>query len=297
MIDRAPWSALALPVAALVLAMASIQIGAAIAQSLFPAIGPAGTVALRVGLAAVILLAVRRPSPRLDREALAAILPYGAALGLMNLLFFLALQRIAQGVAVAAEFTGPLVLAALSGRSRWDLAWLALAAGGIVLLAPTGGRGAVDPLGLGLAIGAGGFWAAYILFGQRAGRLDPGAATAWGMTVAALVVLPFGVAQAGTRLLDPGHLPVALGVAVLSSAAPYSLEMYGLARLPKATFSTLMSLEPAIGALAGAAWLRQALTLRQALAMGFIMLASLGAALTFARRSARGALPPGFGLD
>ncbi|HUO22848.1 MAG TPA: EamA family transporter [Caulobacteraceae bacterium] len=288
---------IAAPVLAIVLGMVSIQVGAAIAQGLFVKVGPAGAVALRTGLAALILFAVNRPSPRLDRAALLAVAPYGAALGLMNLLFFAALQRIPQGVAVAAEFTGPLILAGASGRSWRDLIWLVLAAAGVALLAPIGQGGAADPVGLLFALAAGGCWAAYIQFGQRASRLGAGAATTWGMALAALLAMPFGVAQAGTRLVDLAVLPAALAVAVLSSALPYSLEMYGLARLPKVTFSTLMSLEPAIAAAAGALFLRQNLTARQALAIGCVMVASLGAGLTFAHRQTRGDLPPTFGLD
>jgi inner membrane transporter RhtA len=278
------------PILAVLGSMSSIQIGAALAQHLFPAVGALGTTALRVGLAALILLAIRRPSLEgLDRASLLALALYGAALGLMNLCFYLALRTIPLGVAVAVEFTGPLVVAAASHRSRLDILWLVLAAGGLTLLAPWGGQ-AIDPIGLLWALGAGLFWGLYILFGQAAGKIAEGAAAALGMTVAAAVVLPFGIASAGARLLDPALLPLALSVAVLSSALPYSLEMFALTRLPRATFGTLMSLEPAIGALAGFVLLGQQLSLRQGGAIAAIILASAGAALSLI--GAKSKVPP-----
>jgi inner membrane transporter RhtA len=270
--------------------MSSIQIGAALAQHLFPAVGALGTTALRVGLAAMILMAIRRPSlKRLGRADWRALVLYGASLGLMNLCFYLALRTIPLGVAVAVEFTGPLVVAAALHRSRLDILWLVLAAGGLALLAPWGGQ-ALDPAGLLWALGAGLFWGLYILFGQAAGRIGEGAASALGMAVAALVVIPFGVVSAGARLADPALLPLALSVAVLSSALPYSLEMFALTRLPRSTFGTLMSLEPAIGALAGFVLLGQQLSLRQGGAIAAIILASTGAALSLI--AARPRVPP-----
>ena len=269
-----------LPIAALVGSMGSIQVGAALAQRLFPIVGAQGTTALRVTLAAAILLLVHRPKAAgLGGAQLRAIGLYGASLGAMNLLFYLSLRTVPLGVAVAVEFTGPLVLAALSHRSRLDVLWLVLAAAGLVALAPIG-KGAVDPVGLLLALGAGVFWALYILFGQKAGETGSGAATSLGMAVAAVLVLPFGVAQAGAGLLQPSLLPVAIAVAVLSSALPYTLEMAALTRLPRSTFGTLMSLEPAVGALAGWVMLGQSLSARQGLAIAAIILASGGAAFS-----------------
>jgi inner membrane transporter RhtA len=278
------------PILALLGSMSSIQVGAALAQHLFPVVGASGATALRVGLAALILLAIRRPSLKgLDGAGLRALLLYGASLGLMNLCFYLALRTIPLGVAVAVEFIGPLVVAAASHRSRLDILWLALAAGGLVLLTPLGGH-ALDPLGLLLALGAGVFWGLYLLFGQAAGRIGEGVASALGMGAAALVVIPFGAATAGARLFDPALLPLGLTVAVLSSALPYSLEMFALTRLPRSTFGTLMSLEPAIGALSGLILLGQQLSLRQAAAIAAIILASGGAALSLIASKAK--VPP-----
>jgi len=270
--------------------MVSIQIGAALAQHLFPAVGAQGTTALRVGLAALILLAIRRPSLKgVGGKDLAALGLYGASLGIMNLCFYLALRTIPLGVAVAVEFVGPLVVAAASHRSRLDVLWLVLAAGGLALLAPFGAQ-TLDPVGLMLALAAGVFWGLYILFGQAAARIGEGAASAFGMAAAAVIVIPFGVASAGTRLFDPALLPLALAVALLSSALPYSLEMFALPRLPRSTFGTLMSLEPAIGALSGFLLLGQHLSLRQGVAIVAIIAASAGTALSLIAAKAK--VPP-----
>jgi inner membrane transporter RhtA len=280
----------AAPIGAILGSMVSIQVGAALAQHLFPMVGAPGTTTLRVVLAALILLAIRRPSLKgLDGTSWRALGLYGASLGLMNLCFYLALRTIPLGVAVAVEFIGPLVVAAASHRSRVDIVWLVLAAAGLALLAPWGGQ-ALDPVGLLLAVGAGVFWGLYILFGQAAGQIGEGAAAAIGMGVAALVVIPFGAVSAGARLLDPALLPLGLTVAVLSSALPYSLEMFALTRLPRTTFGTLMSLEPAIGALSGFLLLGQQLSLRQGGAIAAVMLASAGAALSLIAAKAR--VPP-----
>ena len=281
--------------------MISIQAGAAVAQRLFPLVGPQGATALRLTLATLILLAIRRPSLKgLTGGQIKAIALYGASLGAMNLLFYMAVRTIPLGIAVAVEFAGPLVVAALSQRSRWDILWLVLAAAGLVALAPFGqGQAAPDGMGLLLALGAGLFWGLYILFGQKAGEAGSGAATGWGMAAGAVLVVPFGVAHAGTALFNPALLPLALAVAVLSSALPYTLEMFALTRLPKATFGALMSLEPVVGALAGWLMLGQRLTLRQGLAIACVMIASAGATATFAARRSResDALPPTFSLD
>jgi inner membrane transporter RhtA len=270
--------------------MGSIQIGAALAQSLFPVIGAEGTTALRVALAAIILLILQRPSLKgLTPAGMRALGLYGVSLGAMNFLFYLSLRTVPLGVAVAVEFTGPLVVAAASHRGRLDILWLGLAAAGLLALAPIG-HGAVDPVGLLLALGAGVFWGVYILAGQKAGEAAGRGATALGMTVAAVLVFPLGLAHAGMGLFQPRLLPVAAAVAVLSSALPYSLEMFALMRLPRATFGTLMSLEPAVGALTGWLMLGQRLTVRQDLAIACIILASAGATLTLV--STRSKTPP-----
>lgn len=276
----------ALSLAALLAAMVSVQFGASLAKGLFPALGPEGTTALRCGLAAVMLLALRRPwREPLTRAARVAVGLYGASLGLMNLLFYLSIARIPLGVAVALEFTGPLSVALLASRRKRDLAWVALAAAGIALIVPRADAPrALDPLGVALALGAGGCWALYIVLGQRAGKAVPGgAASALGMGVAAAVVVPVGAVRAGARLLEPALWPTAVAVAVLSSALPYSLEMHALRRLPTRTFGVLMSLEPALAALAGLVVLRERLSSSQVAAIACVMTASLGSAASVGR--------------
>lgn len=272
-----------LPILLIVAAMASIQTGAAIAKlALFPHAGAMGTTALRVSLAALILLVVWRPWRRWPRARdLGWIAIYGAALGVMNLLFYLALRTIPLGVAVALEFTGPLAVAILGSHRPLDFAWAALAAAGVILLLPlTGFTQALDPLGIAFALGAGACWAAYIVFGKRAGQGHAGTATAIGMVVAALIAAPVGYVAVGAGLFDPRLLPAALAVAVMSSALPYSLEMVALKRLPQRTFGILMSLEPAIGALSGLVLLHEQLSAIQLLAVAAIIAASVGAAAT-----------------
>ena len=280
---------LLLPVAALLTGMVSLQGGAAIAKSLFPSVGAAGTASLRVGFSALVLLAVWRPWRRsLTLRDAGWIALYGAALGVMNLLFYLALTRLPIGPAVAIEFTGPLVLAIAGSRRKADLAWIGLAVLGLGLLLPLGGVGGLDPLGIALALAAGAAWALYILFGQRAGRVDGGQAVAWGMLAAALVVAPAGLAEAGTALFAPATLLLGLAVALLSSALPYSLEMVALRRLDRTTFGVLMSVEPAIAALLAYVLLGEALTPVQWLAIGLVIAASAG--ITATRRPQPAAL-------
>ncbi|MBS7660745.1 threonine/homoserine exporter RhtA [Pseudomonas lalucatii] len=270
------------PIALLLVAMLSIQGGASLAKSLFPLVGAEGTTALRLGLGAVILALIMRPwRAHLSLEGGQALLAYGLALGGMNLLFYMALQTVPLGIAVALEFTGPLALALFSSRRALDFAWVALAIFGLWLLLPgdaTNSR--LDPLGAALALGAGLCWTLYIVFGQKAGAAYGRQTVALGTLVAALLVMPIGLWQAGASLFALDLLPVALAVAVLSSALPYSLEMVALTRLPTRTFSVLMSMEPAIAALSGLLLLGERLDWSQWLAIGAIVLASAGAAAT-----------------
>ena len=282
-----PRTALLAPIGLLVVAMVSIQSGASLAKSLFPLVGAEGTTALRLILGAIILSLVMRPwRARLNLAASPSLLAYGLALGGMNLLFYMSLQSIPLGVAVALEFTGPLGLALLSSRRLLDFAWIALAIFGLWLLLPSDlAQTHLDPLGMALALGAGLCWALYIVFGQKAGAAHGRQTVALGTWVAALLVLPVGLWQAGGSLFSVDLLPIALGVAVLSSALPYSLEMVALTRLPARTFSILMSLEPAIAALSGLLFLGEQLGWNQWLAIGAIILASAGAAATIKPKS------------
>jgi inner membrane transporter RhtA len=269
------------PIPSVLLAILSVQAGAAIAKGLFPALGAAGTSALRIGLAAVVLLLVFRPPLRqLGRTQWRAVIPYGIVLGAMNLLFYFALTRVPLGLGVTLEFVGPLVLAVAGSRRVLDFVWVLLAGAGIALIAPWGGGG-LDPLGMLLALLAGACWAAYIVLGGRVSQVLPGNhAVAIGMLLATLTVLPFLLVGDGLRQLTLPRLGAGLALAILSSALPFTLEMQALRHLPARTFSILMSLEPAVAAGCGWLFLHEHLTLSQGLAVALVVAASAGATLT-----------------
>ncbi len=272
-----------LPVGLLLIAMASIQGGASMAASIFPAIGAAATTSLRLIMAAVLLLALFRPWRKpVARSEWPNIAIYGVALASMNFLFYQALAHIPLGIAVAFEFTGPLTVALLSSKRRLDLLWVAIAIVGLAILLGTGHNdgGSLDVYGVACALGAGACWAAYILFGQKAGEVSGLNSAIWGITIGAVVISPIGLVGADSSLFAPEVLWFAFGVAILSTAMPYTLEMVALPRLPTQTFGTLMSLEPAFGALSGLLFLGQALSLVQWLAIGAVILASIGTTVT-----------------
>ena len=262
----------------LLVAILSFQAGASVAKQLIPAVGAPGTTALRLGLSAVLVCLLQRPWRTLPtRSSLPVILAYGVALGTMNFVFYMALRTIPLGIAVALEFTGPLGVALAGSRRRSDFVWIALAAVGLVLLLPIARRSAaLDPAGVLFALAAGLCWALYIVFGQKAGRAHGATAATWGMLIAASFTVPIGMAQAGRALLAPSVLSKGLAVAVLSSALPYTLEMIALRRLATKTFGTLMSLEPAVAALVGLAFLHEHLTATQWIAIVAVMIASIG---------------------
>lgn len=280
---RAPVVQRLLPVALLVVAMSSIQSGASIAQQLFPLVGASGATSIRLLLAAILMLVIFRPWRQpLTRSAWKAITVYGVAMGLMNFLLYQALVTVPLGIAVALEFTGPLAVAVFTSRRRRDLAWIALAIVGLaILLWPDKSvEHGIDLRGALCALGAGVCWALYILFGRRAGSGNGTQSAALGITIAAIVMVPIGLVEAGTAILSPAVLPIGLAIAVLSTALPYTLEMFSLSRMPTHMFGTLMSLEPAIGALSGLIFLGQQLTVLQWLAIGTIIMASMGTTLT-----------------
>ncbi|WP_049620694.1 EamA family transporter [Frateuria defendens] len=270
-----------LPVGTLLLGMLSFQCGAALAKQLFPLVGAQGATAMRLGLGALILWLLRRPWRRLaGRQGWGALWGYGLTLGLMNLSFYMALRTIPLGIAVALEFVGPLAIALFGSRRALDVLWVALVMAGLALLLPWRGHAqALDPVGVLYAMGAAVGWAAYILLGRRAGAAFGGDAVALGSAIGALVAVPVGVAHAGAALFAPAALPFALGVAVLSSALPYSLEMIALTRLPARTVGILLSIEPALGAVLGLLFLDERLSLLQWLAIAAIIAASIGAVL------------------
>ena len=267
---------------ALLGSLVSLAVGTSFAKSLFPVLGAEGTTAYRIVFAMLMLMAVFRPWRR--RWVWADALPlglYGVTLGVMNLLFYSAIKTIPFGVAIAIEFMGPLTVAVWTSKKASDWLWVTLAIAGLALLLPLPGAdaaAALDPLGVVFAFTAGICWALYIVFGQRVALRYGAMATPMGMLAAALVVAPVGVFHAGTALLDPRWLLAGLAVALLSSAIPYALEMFALNHLPKNTFSILLSLEPAVGALAGWLVLAEHLTLLQGLAIVLVMTASMGTA-------------------
>lgn len=265
-------------VALLLVAMTSIQASASLAKTLFLRLDPVGVTTLRLIFAALVLLAVLRPWRTFRREALGSLLGYGVAMGVMNLTIYLAMQRLPIGIAVGLEFVGPLVVAICALRRWLDLLWIALVVAGLAVLLPFGhNTSALDPLGTALALGAGACWAIYIVLGKRAGAVHGTGTVAFGATIGALVILPIGILYSGSNLLQPTIWPLALGLAMLSTAIPYALEMVVLTRLPASTFGTLMSLEPALGALSGWVFLGEILGLPQWFALACIIAASIGA--------------------
>ena len=257
----------------------SIQFGAAFGRTLFDDVGPGGASLLRLALAAVVLLAIWRPRVRRHPAAhvrLAVL--FGLVLGGMNLCFYEALDRVPLGAAVTIEFIGPIGLATLLSRRRLDFAWVALALAGILLLArPWSSADALDSSGLVFVGAAAILWALYILLAQRAGRLfSGGEGLAIAMAAGSAVTLIPGIVQGGSDLLSPGVLAAGLGVALLSSVVPYSLETEALRRIPARVFGVLMSLEPAVAALAGFLVLGQGLAPLDIVAIAVVVGASVG---------------------
>ena len=271
-----------LPVAVILIAMLSIQSGASLAKSLFPLVGAPGVTALRIVLGTAILVVIFKPwRLRFKKEQRLPLLFYGLSLGAMNYLFYLSIQTIPLGIAVALEFTGPLAVALFSSRRPVEFIWVVLAVLGLWFLLPLGQSvSEIDLTGAALALGAGACWAVYILTGQRAGEEHGPATVALGSLIAAIVFVPIGMAQATESIWQWSVMPIGLAVAILSTALPYSLEMIALTRLPTRIFGTLMSMEPALAAISGMVFLGETLTLTQTLALCSIIAASMGSTLT-----------------
>ena len=265
------------PSGLVLLSVISTQFGAALAKGLFPALGAAGTVALRVGFAAILLMSLWRPRVKgYSRRAYLYVWLFGLALATMNLAFYSALSRIPLGVVVTLEFSGPLTVAVMGSRKPLDLVWVVFAAAGILLLAPWTGAH-YNPAGVLLALTAGACWAAYILLSARVGRNIPGiSGLAMAMSIAGLILVPVGFVQDGWRLLSPLLMLQGLGVGILSSVLPYSVELEALRRLPTHIFGLLMSLEPAMAAFAGWLILGEGIGVRGTSAMLLIIAASVG---------------------
>jgi len=274
------WGALG-PVGLVLGGCVSVQFGAAVAVSLMPRAGAVGVVTLRLVFAALVLLVVCRPKLRgHSRADWGTVVAFGVAMGAMNMLFYQAVARIPLGPAVTLEVLGPLALSVLASRRLVNAVWAGLALCGVFLLGG-GGFGDLDLVGAAFAVAAGGMWATYIIFSARTGRRFPQAdGLALAMAVAAVLCLPLGIAEAGSRLVVPSTLGLGAAVAVLSSVLPYTLELLALRRLPASTFAVMMSLEPAIAALAGFLILSQSLSAVGALAIALVIAASIGAVRT-----------------
>ncbi|GEB57667.1 EamA family transporter [Streptomyces gardneri] len=278
------------PVALVVAGGLSVQFGSAVAVLLMPRAGALGVVTLRLVLAAVVLLAVCRPKVRgYSRADWGTVVAFGTAMAGMNILFYQAADRIPLGAAVTLEVLGPLILSVVASRRVANLLWAGIALGGVVLLSG-GGFDRLDPVGAAFALAAGAMWAAYIVFSARTGRRFPQAdGLALAMAFGAVLSLPLGIAEAGDKLLVPSTVLLGLGVALMSSVLPYTLELLALRRLPAPTFAILMSLEPAIAAAAGFLILSQALSVVDALAIALVIAASMGAVRTQVRAAKQAA--------
>ena len=266
-----------------ILSIFSAQLGAAIAKTLFDSLGPGGTVFLRVAFAALVLLLLVRPTlGGHDRAAYLVAGLFGLALAGMNFSLYLAIDRIPLGVAVTLEFLGPLGVAVAGSRRMLDLLWVLLAATGILLLAPLGMFGGtdLDPVGVAFALLAACLWASYILLSARTGSaFAGGTGLVLALCVGTLLLFPFGIAGAVQALLDPRLLLAAFGVAMLSTAIPFSLDLEALRKIPARIFGVLMSLEPAVAALAGLVVLGERLEMRAVAAVLLVTIAAAGASL------------------
>src|SRR5580692_5237701 len=270
------------PIIVLVVAMASFQAGASIAKTMFPLVGAIGTVTLRIVLGTIILVITMKPwRARIAPGSRPALLIYGLSLGLMNLCFYIALSRIPLGIAVAVEFSGPLAVAVFTSRRALDFCWIGLAGGGLLLLLPIAHQGSrLDPVGMLYALAAGACWALYIIFGREAGAAYGAQTVVLGCIISTLVIAPIGLATAGSALLSRSVLLPGLAVAILSTALPYTMEMFALTRIPARTCGVLMSVDPALAAFCGLVFLNERLSGMQWVAIILIIVASIGTTVT-----------------
>ena len=282
-------------VGALSLSLISVTCGATLAKRMFPLVGPEGATTLRLIVGALVLSAIFRPWQLDLKSGWRTLLAYDAVLGMMNLSFYEALTYIPLGLAITIEFTGPLLVALLTSCRKLDFLWIGLAVLGLSSLLPVWGNvSQLDWRGITLALLAGSCWGVYILIGKTVGQIHGAAASAGGLIVAAVLVAPFGIIHAGATLFNPEALLLGVGVGVISSAIPYSLEMVALPKLPSNTFSILVSAEPGVGAVMALFLLGEVLTPLQWFAIGLVMCASLGTAITSGPGEGRVAepLPP-----
>lgn len=275
---------------ALILSIISLCVGTSFAKSLFESLGPVGTTTLRLIFSTCFMWLLWRPwRLALTRSDLASIIPYGICMVGMNTFFYMAIAKLPLGVAIAIQFSGPLTVAVLSSRSRYDFLWVCFALGGLYLLLWPNAEGdklfSLDLAGIVFALIGGTFWACYILVGQRARMIHPGLITSYGFTTASLIILPIGIISAGPAIFNPNILLYGVGIALLSSAIPFTLEIFSLRILPLKTFSIMVSLEPAVGALTGIIILNETLAAREWLAVLLIVFAAIGTTATAVQSS------------
>jgi inner membrane transporter RhtA len=290
MVDRRTPNHTVLAAVAVVATQFSNSFGAVWSKSMFPSIGPEGVVALRLGLSAILLgLLTQVWRLRVERSQLRDLLVYGIAMGVMNNVAYQAYARIPVGIGMAIEVTGPLALVLYHSRRGRDFAWLAINLGGLaLLLLRRSGLPTVDPVGIAFAFCSAASWATYIVFGRRVAVLGGGGkVVAFGAAIGACLAVPFGVATAGVKMLEPHWLLLGLGVAILSSALPFFLQMMALRQLPALVYGLIASAVPAVGALMGFLVLGELLEPRQWLGILLVIFASAGATLGLSRGKAK----------
>lgn len=267
-------------VPAALLSMVCVQGGASIAKQLFPSIGAVATSTLRIGLSAILLTVINRPKfSTFTKQQWLYCSIYGLGIAAMNLIFYMAIQRIPLGLGVTVEFIGPLFLALALSRKWMDVVWALLACAGILFIVPWQNND-VDLLGLFLAFLAGVFWAVYIVMGGKVAAIMPGKdAVTTGMLFATAIIIPFALWDGSLMNLTPILFLKGLGVAILSSALPFSLDLVALKRLPAKTFSILTSLQPAFAAFSGLIFLSEKLTVLQWISIACVITASMGATI------------------
>jgi len=276
----------ALAALAVVASQFSNALGATWAKSLFPAIGPEGIIALRVGFSAILLgVATQAWRLRVSRDQIGNLVAYGVALGLMNSFAYQAFARIPVGIGMAIEVTGPLAVVIYNSRRRRDFAWLALTVTGLILLLfKEAALPSVDPVGVAFAFCSAACWASYIVYGKRVSALGGGNIVAIGLVVASVFVVPFGIVTAGAKLFEPQWLLLGAVIAVLTGAFPFFLQMLALRRLPARVFGLIASEVPAVGAIMGYLVLGEALAVQQCLGILLVIVASVGATLGLTRK-------------
>lgn len=275
------------PIILILISMTSVQGSASLAKYLFPLLGPEGMTAWRLVFSSIMLVLIFKPWKKpITKQAFKYIALYGAVLGMMNLSFYCAIERIPIGIAVAIELTGPMIVAIFSARRLTDFVWLIIAIIGLAMLLPIHEANSdLDPIGLLLALSAGLCWGMYILFGRKAGQLHGPSSVAIGSCLVTLIIFPIGVWQTGEIMFSWNILPSAFLVAMLASAIPYGLDMIAMPKVPALTFSTLMSLSPVFGALAGFLFLHEQLSAYQWLSISLIIISSIGTVLSITRKS------------